>query len=349
MGKPMRSRRYKIARKIQETANTLSVFLVSEDAAALESFRAGQHLAVEVPGVGDRNYVLSAFSAQPRTYRLTIVHGDPSAGSDGAVAYWTKQATKGDVLEARGPEGGFHLPAELTRPVVVLSKDIGEAAVTPIAEELAVRAAHHHAVFLHGTFNSATFALKGKLASLKADLPQASWKIWFSHPLRFDRPGRAYDLGGELDLGECLDFLPQEEFDVYVCGPDEFVARTEAALRGLGTRCRNLFTQSMGVTVAPPVDVEPEGQLPPLAPQAVTFARSGKQGTWTVDNGTLLEFAESLGIKVPFSCRTGMCGTCAHKIVAGDVVKVRQTTARIGEHHQLLCSTVPVSALTVEL
>ena len=48
------------------------------------------------------------------------------------------------------------------------------AAVTAMAEELAVKASRHHAVFLHATFNSSTFALKGKLGSLKADLPEVT-------------------------------------------------------------------------------------------------------------------------------------------------------------------------------
>jgi len=339
-------RQYKIARKVNETPNTISVFLTSDE--ALERFQAGQHLAFDIPGVGERPYVLSAFSPNPKIYRITVVHTDATDAAR-AASYWAEQAEKGALIRATGPQGSFHLTPELDRPIVILSKDIGEAAVTAMAEELAVRAAQHQAVFLHTTFNSATFALKGKLGSLKSDLPNSIWKVWFSNPRQIDRPGKEYDIGGAMDLNQCAEFFPSGEFDAYICGPKEFVAVTEIALRESTAACRNIYKQEMGVTLAPPAEIAQEKELPPLNPQSVTFITSGIAATWNAVNGTLLEFAESLGIKAPFSCRTGMCGMCARKVISGEVMKIRDTSAKTREGCQLMCSTIPMSKVEIEL
>jgi ferredoxin-NADP reductase len=339
-------RQYKIARKVNETPNTLSVFLTSEG--ALDRFQAGQHLAFDIPGVGERPYVLSAFSPDPKIYRITVVHTDAKDAAR-AASYWTDHAEKGGLIRATGPQGSFHLTAELDRPIVIFSKDIGEAAVTAMAEELAVRAAQHPVVFLHTTFNSSTFALKGKLGSLKSDLPNSVWKVWFSNPRQIDRSGKEYDLSGDMNLGACAEFFPREEFDAYICGPKEFVAATETALRASGAACRNIYRQEMGTTLAPPAEIANEKALPVLHPQSVTFTTSGIAATWTPESGTLLEFAESLGINAPFNCRTGMCGMCARKVTAGEVMKIRDTSAKTREHCQLMCSTIPMSKVEIEL
>lgn len=339
-------RQYKIARKVNETPNTISVFLTSDG--ALERFQAGQHLAFDIPGVGERPYVLSAFSPDPKIYRITVVHTD-AGNAARAASYWTDHAEKGGLIHATGPQGSFHLTAELDRPVVILSKDIGEAAVTAMAEELAVRAPQHQAVFLHTTFNSSTFALKGKLGSLKADLPNSVWKVWFSNPRQIDRPGKEYDIGGAMDLLQCAEFFPRGTFDAYICGPKEFVAATESALRASNAACRNIYKQEMGATLAPPAEIANEKELPVLHPQSVTFTTSGIAATWTPESGTLLEFAESLGINAPFNCRTGMCGMCARKVTAGEVMKIRETSAKTRERCQLMCSTIPMSKVEIEL
>lgn len=339
-------RQYRIARKVNETPNTLSVFLTSDG--ELDRFRAGQHLAFDIPNIGARSYVLSAFSPDPKIYRITIIHGDASDAAR-AASYWTNHAEKGGLISATGPQGSFHLTAELDRPIVILSKDVGEAAMTAMAEELAVRAAQHKAVFLHTTFNSATFALKGKLGSLKSDLANSVWKVWFSNPRQIDRVGKEYDIRGEMDLRQCSEFFPRDEFDAYVCGPKEFVAATETALRASDAPCRNIYSQEMGATLAPPEEIAKEKELPALHPQSVTFTTSGITATWSPEKGTLLEFAENLGIKAPFSCRTGMCGMCARRVLAGHVMKIRDTSAKTSEHRQLMCSTVPMSAVEIEL
>jgi ferredoxin-NADP reductase len=344
----MSLRPYKVLRKVDETPNAISIFLKAEDEAPLKTFRAGQYLSFDIPRIGRRDYVISTFSPKPSIYRITIVHnGEPRQGS--AIRYWIEDVAESDIVRAADPGGAFHLPPALERPIVIMSKDIGEAAVAAIAEELAVIAPEHRAVFLHSTFNGSSFALKAKLASLKADLPNASWKIWFSNPGKIDRAGKEFDLPGSLDLTQHADLLPQEPFDAYICGPGDFVGATETSLHNVNTHCRQVFKESMGAAIAAPAESIPEDELPPLEPRTVEFTRSGKKATWTPERGTLLEFAESLGIQARHSCRTGMCGTCAQRLLSGELIKIRETSAKKGEGFELLCSNVPASDIKLDM
>src|SRR5262249_31931031 len=79
---------------------------------------------------------------------------------------------------------------------------------------------------------------------------------------------------------------------------------------------------------APPDRIRQEnfGKPPPAAPAAaatpggprIEFAGSGKS-TATPAGGTLLEAAEQCGVAIPFGCRQGQCGTCATRLLAGEV------------------------------
>lgn len=344
----MESRSYTVFRKVDETPNTVSIFLKAEDGKPLDPFRAGQHLSFDIGQPHKRDYILSTFSAKPSIYRITVTHGGEHHPSAGAK-YWVKNIVEGDVVSALGPCGEFHLPSALNRPIVVISKDIGEVALTAIAEELAIKWPQHIAVFLHNTYSSSTFALKAKLGSLKADLPNANWKVWFSNPRQSDRAGKEFDLKGEVDLKRHAKLFPPDPFDVYVCGPTNFVNETVHLLGELNTNCKDVFAAHMGAAISPPLEAIQEKELPPLEPRKVQFARSGIEATWSLDRGTLLEFAESLGIEASYNCRTGMCGKCAQKIISGRVCKIRDTSAEIPAGNELLCSNVPITDVEIDL
>jgi ferredoxin-NADP reductase len=347
----MNVRRYKVVRRVEETPNAVSIYLSAADDLPLQPFRAGQYLMLRIPEVGERAYVLSAFSAQPKTYRVTVaLNGRPDVSGSHASTYWHNAVAIGDVLEAVGPVGSFHLPDRLDRPFAVISAGIGEAPMTAIAEELAVRAPRHRAWFLHGTTNGATFALKSKLGFLRSDLPNSQWRIWYSRPRSSDRQDRDYNILGQLDLGIFDQLQPTNEFDFYACGPDEFVASTTTSLRKLGIPGSRIKTEALGR--AGEVDLEVVGEdidVAPLEPRTINFIRSGKRATWTPNHGSILEFAEYLGLTAAFSCRTGMCGKCAQRIVSGRVIPIRKTHAIPCEGHQLMCSNVPDSDLVIDL
>ena len=348
----MAYRTYRVARKVEETPNTISIYLSPSDGdLPLQPFRAGQHLVFRIPGVGERAYVLSAFSVKPRTYRITVKHAVTNDGTTGHGAqFWHAEATNGDLVEASGPTGSFHLPEKLERPLVFVSAGVGEAPLTAIAEELAVRAPRQKVCFLHSTINGSTFALKGKLGSLRADLPNATWQVWYDRPRPIDRKDKDYDHTGEIGRADLERLSLSNDSEFYVCGPDVFVARATGDLQRLGIAIDRIHAEPLGAENDASIEIdETDKYTPQLEPRRVNFIRSGMSAIWRPEHGSLLELAESLGLTAAFSCRTGMCGKCAQRIVSGDVANIREIHARPKQGHQLMCSNVPLSDMEIDL
>ncbi|MBD2811640.1 MOSC N-terminal beta barrel domain-containing protein [Xenorhabdus sp. Vera] len=62
----------------------------------------------------------------------------------------------------------------------------------------------------------------------------------------------------------------------------------------------------------------------------------------------ILEQLENQGIKIPYSCRAGICGSCKISLIQGDVLPLKSTA--IKENRQILaCSCIPKNDLVIEL
>jgi len=347
----MQSRTYKVVRKVEETPVLTSIYLGPVDDRALPRFHAGQHLTFQIPEVGERAYALSSFSADPRIYRITVRHPGPSKGEGKhGDSYWL-DTTNGDEVQASGPAGGFHLPQTLINPLIFISAGIGEAPVAAIAEELAIRAPLHPLQFFHSTVRGSTFALKEKLNSLRADLQNASFRTWYSHPGPTDCEGKDFDQRGEMEMEYLRRTTAGVDNEFFICGPDDFVDRMVVGLEAWGVATARVHAERLGGRQNDEL-AELTGNeipLPPLEPRQVLFKRSGKTATWTPEAGSLLDFAEALGLELPYSCRTGMCGKCVQQVNRGETAKIRKTVARIRPGQELLCSSVPISDLEIDL
>jgi ferredoxin len=83
---------------------------------------------------------------------------------------------------------------------------------------------------------------------------------------------------------------------------------------------------------------------------AVTFTRSSRTITCRADS-FILDAAHAAGLKLPFSCRRGICGTCKSKLISGryDMQHgggIRQR--EIDGGFFLPCCSKPLSDLVIE-
>jgi len=82
----------------------------------------------------------------------------------------------------------------------------------------------------------------------------------------------------------------------------------------------------------------------------ISFSVTGRDVVCAPGN-TVLEAAELAGIKLPFSCREGMCATCKSKLVSGQVDMQHKGGIRpkeVAAGKILLCCSRPLSDLVVE-
>lgn len=83
----------------------------------------------------------------------------------------------------------------------------------------------------------------------------------------------------------------------------------------------------------------------PEAQQQATVAIEWQGQQFTGNNQqVLLEQLEQQGIRVPYSCRAGICGSCRIRLEEGEVSALKKN-AVAGDGTILACSCVPKTAL----
>jgi len=86
------------------------------------------------------------------------------------------------------------------------------------------------------------------------------------------------------------------------------------------------------------------------APLSVTFSLTGRVITCGADE-FVLDAALAAGMKIPFTCREGLCGTCKSKLLYGEVDMKHQGGIRpkeIAAGKFLPCCSKPLSDLVIE-
>ena len=100
---------------------------------------------------------------------------------------------------------------------------------------------------------------------------------------------------------------------------------------------------------APPKQPDPE-TLPDSETFAVTFARSGLT-TRCPPGRTVLTAARRAGLRLPFSCGKGVCGTCKSRVLSGQVAMRHDggiLQDEIDDGLALLCCARPASDLVID-
>jgi len=330
----------------QESPTVLSILLEADDGGALPTPLPGQYLTVKIPGAGDpppmRSYSLSGDPAAGY-YRISVKREDR-----GQVSRWLhSHAGSGLVIESASPRGDFYLVDDAS-PVILVSAGIGATPVMAMAHALAAAKSPRQIWWLHTTQSSATLAFAAEVTALLDSLPDAHQLVFYTRgddmPTRLDRQSIA-------TLG-----LPTDA-TAYLCGPTGFMDDMRDALTAAGLDPARIHSELFGalppinpgvVGAPPPRRPHPPEGVPGSGPQ-VTFARSGLSVTWSPGFHTLLEFAEACDVPTRYSCRSGVCHTCATAVIEGTTAYNEPPLEEPADGAVLLCTATPESDLVLDL
>ncbi|GJD51287.1 Flavohemoprotein [Methylobacterium crusticola] len=342
-----RWRPFKVTKIVDESRSIRSFHLLPADGAGLIPHEAGQHLPIRVTLPGADKPVI-------RTYTLSVAPSDGvyriSVKRDGAVSgHLHDHVRVGHVVEARAPAGGFTMDAHAKRPAVLLAGGVGITPLLAMLRHLVYEGLRTQGIRPTTLIEAARSKDERPFDSEVAALVGAA-----QGAVRVVRvlsaPGDAvegvdYDVPGRIDTALLSRVLPFGDYEFYLCGPTAFTQALYDGLRGLNVADDCIHAETFGpssLVRSVPADVE-AAKLPPASAESVpvAFLNSSKEVRWTPEAGTLLELAEARGLSPEFSCRTGTCGTCRTKLMAGAVTYAKAPSAPHAEDEVLICSATP--------
>jgi ferredoxin-NADP reductase len=209
----------------------------------------------------------------------------------------------GTVVRLAAPQGNFVMPDPAPASVLFLTAGSGITPVMSMLRTLERRkqiGGPGHVVHVHSAPTASDVMFGGELAQL-ADAHDG-------YRLRL----RATRTDGRLDLSRLDEEVPDwRDRQTWACGPEGMLNEAEKvwAAAGIAERLHlERFAQSRAA-------VHGQGGT-------VEFARSGK--TVAVDAATpLMDAGESVGVRMPFGCRMGICQSCVVALVDGHVRDLR--------------------------
>ncbi|KAH9932218.1 globin-like protein [Fomitopsis serialis] len=260
-------RDFKIQRKVRESDEITSFYLVPVDGGQLPGFLPGQYISVrmEVPdlkALQARQYSLSDAPGKAY-YRISVKRetglnmADPgSAAYPGYVSNLLHDHKhEGDVLQVSHPYGDFFLAAPTDAPVVLLSAGVGLTCIMSILNTLTESGSPRPIAWIHAARAQKIRAFAAHVADIVHAHENVHTVLFTSNPAAEDVRGVHYHHEGRMDLAR-LDrekdlFVGDKRAQYFVCGPTSFMVDMEKALKGYSVEDERVHLELFGAGGVP--------------------------------------------------------------------------------------------------
>jgi ferredoxin-NADP reductase len=232
------------------------------------------------------------------------------------------------------------LSATNHRPLALVSNGVGITPMITMAKAARRVGINQSIWFIHGARDGAHQAFREEIADLEHADPNLHVHITYSRPRAKDE-GR-FQSRGHVDPALLNRLLPVD-CDLYLCGSPPFMEAMLAGLKQQGIPEDRIFFEVFSRSPRQEVSEEAQG----VAQASIGFLRSGLEAQWPGEADNLLAFAEEQGLKPPFGCRAGVCGTCRCRVIEGEVVPLTPPTASVGDGEALICISRPACGRVV--
>ncbi len=319
---------------LHDTAEAVVVsFDVPDELREVFSFTQGQYLTLrkEIEGQDLRRSYSICAGVDDGELRVGVrkVKG-------GVFSNWINEFLQhGDTISVMAPQGRFFVPMEpgLRRHHVGIA---GGSGVTPILSTMKTVLAREplsRFTLIYGNRALRSTMFKEEIEDLKN---KYLTRLVLHHVFSDEHTDAPLNMGvmNRAKIGDFLrTVLPASTIDhAFVCGPFQMNDEAEAALLAAGVPEERIHIERFGIA--------PQGAVQSLSPQAqavgaviheakpgdaelarVTIIRDGlsREIVFTKDQPSILDAASAAGLEVPFSCTSGVCGTCRAKCISGEV------------------------------
>jgi nitric oxide dioxygenase len=220
-------RPYRVVRRIEETADVVSLVLEPVDGLPLPEVAAGQYVSVFVDLPDGRRqprqYTVSSTASGTRL-QITVrrVRGVGGAPDGMVSSYLHDHAMPGVVLDLSAPAGDFVvLPAET--PLLLASAGAGITTVLPIVEQIARNQPDRQVIVAHADRTAQDHALRETVQHVGRQIDDFTVLTWYESVAPEDTHARQ----GYMDLSQIP--LPHD-VQVFTCGPLPFMRLVRSTL-----------------------------------------------------------------------------------------------------------------------
>jgi ring-1,2-phenylacetyl-CoA epoxidase subunit PaaE len=308
----------------QETTEALSLALVVPPALRKDfAYRPGQHLVLRSTLGGEEVRRTYSICSGPGDDHLWITIKRVEGGLFSPHAHATLKA--GDTIEAMPPAGRFVLPpATGPRTLVAIAAGSGITPVMAMAQHALETEPDTRFTLIYGNRSLESIIFREALEDLKDRFMQ---RFMLVHVLSRDADADVPELTGRIDATKIDRFMrtlvkPEDVDHFFLCGPDTLIKDARAKLMDLGVPREKIHFEFFRA------GSEAEQRRQPLPRAAVSGAQATGADVTIVVDGTrhsfklpegahVVDAAVAAGIRVPYSCKGGMCCTCRAKIVEG--------------------------------
>ncbi len=309
-----------------DTAEAVVVsFDVPEELRGVFGFTQGQYLTLrkEIDGQDLR-----------RSYSICagVDDGELRVGvrkvQQGLFSNWINSSLQpGDTLQVMAPQGRFFVPIEpdARRHHVGIAGGSGITPILSIMKTVLAREPHSHFTLIYGNRQLRSTMFKEEIEDLKN---RYMTRLVLQHVFSDEHTDVPIN-AGVMNREKIAEFLqglvPPGSIDhVYVCGPFQMNDEAEAALLEAGVPEERIHIERFGLAQSPTGTVGAvvhEPQPGDAETARITIVRDGlaREIPFTKGQPSILDAASSAGLEVPYSCTSGVCGTCRAKLLEGEV------------------------------
>jgi len=314
------------------------------------SYHPGQYLIIKFKVKGEeirRSYSLNSCPFKEEALQITV-----KRVKAGLVSNYVGDHLKvGDELEVMVPQGRFYarIAEEAYKTYFLFAAGSGITPIISILKSVLIASPNSVVNFFYGNANQDTIIFKKELDDLQIQYPErlqvvhtlsspkiwSSWEQWKGRKGRIDADAVKWFITNHPPIAQTTEY--------YICGPGAMNVSVRNTLIELGVPKELVHIEQFdGGNIE-----EANSSIKAVDNAKLSVSINGKSHQIIIPKGkTILHVLKDANVYPPYSCESGVCGTCVAKVTKGKAemkVCMALNDGEIAQGMVLTCQALPVT------